>query len=106
MKTWRVINNNMIQTFCKHVWLWDREQGVSVLCPVPSRPWKKVNADFSHWMAGEEGEAAPSWPPANEDGSLPHVAPEQALEMLSQEFVLSPFFATTSRPLFDEDTPF
>jgi hypothetical protein len=76
MKNWRVINNNMIQTHRKYVWLWDNAGGVAVLAPVPSRPWKKINPDFTHWMQGAEGEAFPA-PPidsgtkiAFEDGSV------------------------------------
>ena len=76
MRNWRVINNNMIQTHSKFVWLWDNGGGVAVLAPVPSRPWKKLDPDFTHWMQGEEGEQFPA-PPidsgtkiAFEDGSV------------------------------------
>lgn len=79
MKNWRVINNNMIQTYNKHVWLWDDSTGVAVLVPVTSRPWKKIDPDFSHWMAGEEGESPPRFPP---DGAKKW-SPEQMQEMIS-----------------------
>jgi hypothetical protein len=76
MKNWRVINNNMIQTHSNYVWLWDNAGGVAVLVEVPSRPWKKLDPDFSHWMQGAEGEEYPH-PPldsgtkiAFEDGSV------------------------------------
>jgi len=89
MKNWRVINNNMIQTYNKHVWLWDNKGGVAVLAPVPSRPWKKVNEDFTHWMAGNEGEAAPTFIPEDKDV---YVAKEHAEEMLASAFAITPLF--------------
>lgn len=51
MKNWRGLFNGMIQTRSKHVWLWDDKGGVAVKVTVPSYPWKKIDADFTHWMA-------------------------------------------------------
>lgn len=59
MKNWRVINNNMIQTHQKYVWLWENAEGVAVKVEVPKRPWKNINPDFTHWMKAEELEMEP-----------------------------------------------
>lgn len=51
MSNWRKLENNRIQTFAKEVWLWDDKIGIAVKAPVPSRPWTKIDADFTHWKA-------------------------------------------------------
>lgn len=48
---WRPLYSGMIQTTKSHVWLWDDTEGVAVKVTVPSRPWKKIDASFTHWMA-------------------------------------------------------
>lgn len=80
---WRVINNNMIQTTAKEVFLWDNNEGVAVRVPVPSRPWKKLDASFAAWMNadGWEGGLYPSAPVnvldktkiAYDDGTVTHI---------------------------------
>lgn len=50
VKNWRKINSNMIQTYAKEVYLWDNGNGVFCRVAVPSRPWKKIDPDFTHWF--------------------------------------------------------
>lgn len=102
-KNWRKLNKQMIQTFNKHVWLWDDVQGVAVIAPVPSRPWKNINPDFSHWMSGTEGEAPPGFPPQD----AKRIAPEQLNEMVAANtltsFVGGSFFASLDEEEEDDD---
>ena len=51
MKNWRGLFNGMIQTRSKWIWLWDDMMGVAVNVEVPNYPWKKIDPDFTHWMA-------------------------------------------------------
>lgn len=51
MKNWRGLFNGMIQTRSKWIWLWDDMMGVAVKVEVPNYPWKKIDPDFTHWMA-------------------------------------------------------
>lgn len=83
MINWRKIKNNMIQTKASKVWLWDSNLGVAVECDVPSRPWRCLNSDFTHWQVSKE---TPVWPPALENGDLPYINPEQVKEMLAKSF--------------------
>lgn len=66
---WRVINNNMIQTTAKEVFLWDNNEGVAVRVPVPSRPWKKLDTSFVAWMNADD--AAEGYYPAAPINILP-----------------------------------
>lgn len=53
MAKWKEIKNNRIQTFASEVFLWDRSLGVAARVKVPSRPWTKLDGDFSHWMSAD-----------------------------------------------------
>lgn len=73
MSNWRRLGNNRIQTFAKEVWLWDDMIGVAVKAPVPSRPWTKIDPDFTHWK--------PAKPDDNEhqDGPRPLTAKDEVV---------------------------
>ena len=63
-KKWNRIYQSRIQTFCDFVFLWDDKVGVATKVPVPSRPWRNINPDFSHWMKAGEHEEIPTHFPA------------------------------------------
>lgn len=100
---WRKIRNNKIQTWDKHVWLWDDMMGIAVMAPVPKRPWTKIDPDFSHWMGGVEGELPPKFPPTD----FKNWAPEQQMEMVANSAL---GHLSTSLPIFlmpdEEDDPY
>lgn len=49
MVNWKEIKANRIQTFDKEIWLYDSAGDISVKVEVPSRPWTKLDPDFTHW---------------------------------------------------------
>lgn len=65
MAKWKEIKNNKIQTFSEEVFLWDKTLGVAARVKVPSRPWVKIDNDFSHWMSAagfDSGEFPMTYP--------------------------------------------
>ena len=66
MAKWKEIKANRIQTFDEEIWIYDSAQNISVKVEVPSRPWTKINPDFTHWHKVDKSNPHP--PAFNPDG--------------------------------------
>lgn len=77
-KKWRNLWSGRIQTYSKFVWLWDSQIGIATKVDVPSRPWNKINPDFTHWMPATEERDEPA--PANVPAGVKRIAKELFLD--------------------------
>lgn len=77
-KKWRDLWSGRIQTYSKFVWLWDSQIGIATKVDVPSRPWNKINPDFTHWMPATEERDEPA--PINVPAGVKRIAKELFLD--------------------------
>lgn len=77
-KKWKEIKGNRIQTYWDDVWLWDSQIGIATKVPVPSRPWSKINPDFTHWMQASDDRDEPA--PTNVPAGVKRIAKELFLD--------------------------